>query len=238
MAVNTGNCSRCGTPGQGSYCARCGAPLRSAPSAAAQPTPPRGRLAVVAAVLGVGFLALAMVWAWPGHRSGSPAAEQAPPAVEAGPGAPPDISSMSPRERFDRLYNRVMRAAEQGDTTTVTRFAPMAFLAYTQLDTVDADARYHTAVLRLHVQGDTAAALRLADTIQMANPHHLFAFLIRGTAGRLVNDGRLLARANSDFLAAWDQEIKAARPEYRDHRTMLDQFHASAIAGGAKGTPP
>jgi hypothetical protein len=53
-----------------------------------------------------------------------------------------------------------------------------------------------------------------------------------------VKDDRLLARANSDFLAAWDHEMKAARPEYRDHQTMLDQFHAMALAGGAKGTAP
>lgn len=145
---------------------------------------------------------------------------------------------MTPRERFDRLYNRVMRAAEQGDTGTVTRFSPMAFQAYQQLDSVDADARYHAAVLRLHVQGDTAAALRLADSIQMANPKHLFAFLIRGTAAGLVGNSPLLARASADFLAAWEQEMRAGRPEYRDHQVMLDQFRARAQAAGGKAGPP
>ncbi len=145
---------------------------------------------------------------------------------------------MSPRERFDRLYNRVMTAAEQADTTTVSRFAPMALLAYQQLDSVDADARYHAAMLRLHVQGDTATALRLADTIQMSNPRHLFAFLIRGTAASLVGNARLLARANADFLAAWEQEMQAGRPEYRDHQVMLDQFRAKARpAGSGKSLP-
>ena len=43
---------------------------------------------------------------WGGHRRG--------PA-----GTPPDISNMSPKERYDRLYNRVMRAAESGDQATV-----------------------------------------------------------------------------------------------------------------------
>jgi hypothetical protein len=144
---------------------------------------------------------------------------------------------MSPRERFDRLYNRVMRAAEQGDSGTVTRFAPMAFLAYDQLESVDADARYHAAVLRLHVRGDTAGALRLADSIQMANPRHLFAFLIRGTAARLTRNDRLLQRANADFLAAWDQEMKAGRPEYRDHQTMLEQFRDRARVPGSPEKP-
>lgn len=145
---------------------------------------------------------------------------------------------MSPRERFDRLYNRVMRAAEQGDSGTVARFSPMAFLAYGQLDTVDADARYHAAVLRLHVQGDTGAALRLADTIQMSNPRHLFAFLVRGTAARLIGNDRLLGRANADYLAAWDPEMQAGRPEYRDHQAMLEQFREMARRAGTPGNPP
>lgn len=163
------------------------------------------------------------------------------PAAESIPGAatesesPPDLSTMTPRERFDRLYNRVMRAAEQADSATVFRFSPMAFAAYSQLDTVDADARYHAAVLRLHVQSDTAAALRLADAILEEQPRHLFGFLIRGMAGRLVGDERLLRRASADFLAAWDAELKVGRPEYRDHQTMLDQFRASSPP---QGKPP
>ena len=155
----------------------------------------------------------------------------------AGESAPPDLSTMSPREQFDRLYNRVMRAAEQGDTATVSRFSPMAFQAYENLGAVDADARYHAAVLRLHVARDTGAALRLADSIQASNPGHLFAFLIRGTVGRLAGDTGLLARANAGFLAAWEAETKSGRPEYKDHQVMLDQFREMAVRPGAAGRP-
>jgi hypothetical protein len=140
----------------------------------------------------------------------------------------PDLSTMTPRERFDRLYNRVMSAAESGDTATVTRFGPMVLAAYRQLDTIDADARYHAAVLQLHVMGDTGSALRLADSILLASPSHLFGFLIRGTAAQLAGNAPLLKRARADFLRAWEIEMKAARPEYQDHRTMLNQFHAAA----------
>src|SRR5215208_1740663 len=48
-----------------------------------------------------------------------------PPAVRA-----PDISGMTPRERFDRLFNRIMQAAERGDSLEVRRFTPMALGAY------------------------------------------------------------------------------------------------------------
>ncbi|HTL06076.1 MAG TPA: hypothetical protein VL241_10040 [Gemmatimonadales bacterium] len=158
----------------------------------------------------------------------APAAAAAAPAGQSAEGTPPDLSSMTPRERFDRLYKRVMGAAESGDSVTVARFAPMVFAAYQQLDTVDADARYHAAVLALHVRGDTAAALRLADTVLAANPSHLFGFLIRGMAAQLSGDQRLLARARAGFLGAWDAEMKAERPEYRDHQAMLEQFRGAA----------
>jgi hypothetical protein len=183
---------------------------------------------------GFAFLALvALVWTARRQPAAAPPPE-APPATGQSEGAPPDLSTMTPRERFDRLYRRVMRAAEGGDTATTARFAPMAMLAYTQLDTVDAETRYRAAVLQLHVRGDTAAALRLADTLLAANPHHLFGFLIRGTVARMSGDARLLDRAYGGFLAAWEGELKAARPEYRDHRPMLDQFHAAAVASRRK----
>lgn len=193
------------------------------------------------ALASLGILALVAVWAVVSRPKvlsvpSVPSTAQVP--AVAGEGTPPDLSTMTPRERFDRLYNRVMRAAEQGDSGTVGRFAPMAFLAYEQLDSVDADARYHAAVLRLHVQGDSAAALRLADSILMSNPRHLFGFLIRGTAGRLSHDDRLLARANADFLAAWDGEMKSPRPEYQDHRAMLDQYRTMALGAEPKRSVP
>jgi hypothetical protein len=164
------------------------------------------------------------------ERSGAAAVAAADRPGLASPGVPPDLSTMSPRERFDRLYRRVLGAAESGDTATVARFTPMVFAAYSQLDTVDADARYHAAVLELHVAGDSVAALRLADSILAVTPSHLFGFLIRGTAAQLAGNQRSLRRAQEDFLAAWDREMKAARPEYRDHQAMLDQFHAAAKA--------
>lgn len=221
------SCSQCGASGTGKFCRQCGAALAAA-SIANDAVRARERRAWSAAVGALVILAGAVAWA----ALRRPAANATQEAQAAAPlseeGTPPDLSTMSPRERFDRLYNRVMRASEQGDSATVRRFSPMAFLAYEQLDTVDADARYHVAVLRLHVQADTAAALRLADSIALTAPRHLFVFLIRGTAGRLAGDPRLLARANADFLAAWDAEIQEARPEYRDHQTMLDRYREMA----------
>jgi hypothetical protein len=139
----------------------------------------------------------------------------------------PDISGMSPRERFDRLFNRIMQAAERGDAAEVERFTPMALGAYQQLDTIDVDARYHAAVIHLQ-GGNMAPALSLADTILAGAPGHLFTYLIRGTAAEIANDSARLARAQQDFLAGYRREMAANRVEYLEHRPVLDEFRKEA----------
>jgi hypothetical protein len=224
-------CPACGAPAVGVFCSRCGARLAAVNLVVRERRAWRFAAAFAAGVLLVLFLVI--------RREKVAAAVREPnPVPAAATATPPDLSTMSTRERFDRLYRRVMEAAESGDTTTVARFAPMAFAAYSQLDSVDADARYHAAVLQLHIAGDSIAALRLADSILATSPHHLFGFLIRGTEAQLVGDQRSLRLAQADFLAAWDAEQKAARPEYRDHQAMLQQFHdaakGAAQSGGAR----
>jgi hypothetical protein len=165
---------------------------------------------------------------------GMVAAEPASPQAEA----PPDISNMSPRERFNRLYNRVMQAAQSGDEATVTRFTPMALMAYAQLDTIDADARYHAALLKVHT-GDVEASRALADTILSQAPGHLFGYIIRGTVARFGKDKKALDQAYAEFLKHYDAEMKASRPEYQEHSTSVDDFRKAALEAknsGASGS--
>jgi len=149
-------------------------------------------------------------------------------AATAGPSGPaPDISSMTPRERFDRLYNRIMQASERRDSVEVERFTPMALGAYQQLETRDADARYHAAVLQMQV-GNLPAARALADTIVKESPGHLFGYVIRATAARLQNDPAALARAQKDFLSHYDAEMRLNRVEYLEHRPVVEQLKGDA----------
>ena len=138
-------------------------------------------------------------------------------------GGAPDISQLSPRERFDRLFNRIMQAAEQGDTAQVRRFTPMALGAYAQLDSVDVDARYHAAVIRLQT-GDIAGAHALADTILEQSPNHLFGYVVRGTAATLGDDPGARSQAEREFLRRYDREMASGRPEYRDHAPVIEEF--------------
>ncbi len=153
---------------------------------------------------------------------GAAAGASSPPA-----GPAPDISQMTPRERFDRLFNRIMAAAAQQDTAQVVRFTPMALGAYAQLDRFDADARYHAAVLHLQA-GTAAAANALADTILAETPGHLFGYIVRGSAAQLLNDSAGLSQARRDFLARFPAETGARRPEYAEHAPVIEEFRREA----------
>jgi hypothetical protein len=191
-------------------------------------TTPKSRLPW--AIAGVGTVALAAILVLLARRdqaARTAAAQSTPLQPATAAEAPPDISQMSPRERFDRLYNRIMRAAESGDEATVTRFTPMALMAYAQLPDLDADARYHAALLKVHT-GDVDGARALADTILSQNPGHLFGYLIRGTVARWQKDDGALTSAYAAFLSHYDAEMKAGRGEYSEHSRALEDFRQAA----------
>jgi hypothetical protein len=157
----------------------------------------------------------------------------APPAAAGiAAGTAPDISNLSPRERFNRLFDRVMRAAENGDQATVTTFAPMALGAYAMLDSIDADARYHAALIDLHT-GNIDGARALGDSILAAAPGHLFGYVVRGTIARFQKNDVVLQQAYRDFLKHYPAEMKLARPEYADHPKALDDFKGAATRTGS-----
>lgn len=134
---------------------------------------------------------------------------------------------MSPAERFNRLYQRIITAAQTGDQATVTRFMPMATAAFGMLDTVTVDARYHMAMLELHV-GDLAAAELQADSIRRADPAHLFSTVIRAAVARWKQDDKARDALYREFLARYDAEIAKRRPEYLEHQTMLEELRKTA----------
>jgi predicted nucleic acid-binding Zn ribbon protein len=139
------------------------------------------------------------------------------------PGTPPDISQMSPRERFLRLHDRIMAAGESGDTATVQRFLPMALSAYGMLDEIDVDLRYHAGALQVRA-GNFPAALALADTIQALSPDNLLGDLLRLEVAQDRADSAGIRTFTQQYLAHFDRQIASGRPEYAEHRTMLDDL--------------
>jgi hypothetical protein len=144
-------------------------------------------------------------------------------------GQAPDISQLTPAERFLRLNNRVMQAATQGDSTTVINFTPMALGAYAQLDTVTQDERYHAAILNAQV-GRLTEALALTDTMLRVTPGYLLAYAVRGDIAEFQRDSTALHRAYADFLKAWPAESAARREEYADHKSVIDDFRSRALS--------
>ena len=223
-------CPSCGAPLQpGSrFCSSCGKAAAAATATLSERTP-----WIIAGVSLAGLLAAILVMVARQSPGVSPANEVAAASASQGGEPAPDISNMTPRERFNRLYNRVMRAAQSGDEATVSRFTPMALGAYAQLDTIDSDARYHAALLRVHT-GNVAESRALADTILAADPGHLFGYVVRGTVARFQKDEKELSRAYGGFLKRYEPEMKLNRPEYSEHQNSLNDFRKAALAAPAK----
>jgi hypothetical protein len=128
-----------------------------------------------------------------------------------------------------------MRAAESGDEITFTTFAQMAIQAFGMLDQVDADARYHVALIQLHT-GDVDGARAQGDSILKAQPGHLFGYVVKGTIARFQKDDKALARSYSDFLSHYDAEQAAKRPEYSEHPRAIEDFLKAARAAKGGGS--
>jgi hypothetical protein len=129
----------------------------------------------------------------------------------------PDISSLSPQERADRLYNRVMMLATEGKTDSVLFFAPMALTAYQMLSPLNADQRYDMGRV-----GEVAGALPLAkaqaDSILRENPNHLLGLILEARLATLAGDTIRLHAYERRLIAAEKSEIQKKREEYLRHQ--------------------
>ena len=129
----------------------------------------------------------------------------------------PDISSLSPQERADRLYNRVMLLASQGKVDSVLFFAPMALTAYQMLSPLNADQRYDMGRI-----GEVAGALPLAkaqaDTILMQNPNHLLGLILEARLATLAGDTTQVHSFERRLMAAEKTELAKKRAEYSRHQ--------------------
>ncbi|HEU4996666.1 MAG TPA: hypothetical protein VFT29_17740 [Gemmatimonadaceae bacterium] len=123
---------------------------------------------------------------------------------------------MSPDERADRLFNRVMRLSSEGKADSAAFFGPMALSALEALTPLDAHRRYDMGLVAL-VTGDVSRAAAQGDTILAQRPTHLLGLVLAARAA----DARRDAAARNNFrrrlLAAESAERARALPEYTDH---------------------
>jgi zinc-ribbon domain len=205
------------------FCHKCGAAVATAAGGA---TGWRAGFpwALAGAALGALVTVVAMRSLGAGSREAG--AEQTAPRSQL---PAPDISRMSPEERANRLFNRVMILAEAGKNDSVQFFLPMALGAYAQLPSLDADARYHVGLLQL-AGGDANGALAQADTIRQSIPTHLFIYILRAHAYQALRNVPEERRAYADFLRNEPAEMAKHRPEYGQdaHLDALTSFKAEA----------
>jgi hypothetical protein len=129
----------------------------------------------------------------------------------------PDISSLSPQERADRLYNRVMLLASEGKIDSVQFFAPMAVQSYLLLSPLNADQRYDLGRIA-EVTGALPLAQAQADSILRENPNHLLGLILEARLATISGDTARLHSFEQRLVTAQKTEIAKKRDEYTRHQ--------------------
>jgi hypothetical protein len=213
------------------FCHRCGTavgtqPVVAGPRSAASALPwavaAIAMLALIALVAGQRFSASR---APTSPQSGEAPFAAAPPGGNAG--RAPDISNLSPRERADRLYDRMMRLSSQGKTDSVQFFAPMAMSVYQSLGPLDADLRYDFGRVA-EVAGIADVARAQADSILAADSTHLLGLVLAVRASQLRGDSIAAAGYRRRLLAAEPTETAKRLPEYERHQSDILEALAEA----------
>lgn len=183
-------------------------------------------------IAAVGLVAVIAFFSGRGAAGGADSAAGMPPAgmppgaapfaAGAAGGAAPDISNMSPRERAGRLYDRIMRYAEQGKRDSVEFFAPMAMASFEMLGSeMDLDARYDFGRVAAE-SGALDVAAAQADTILMSAPTHLLGLALSASTADRQGNAEVATRAWQQFLASKASELAKNLPEYQAHAPDID----------------
>lgn len=133
----------------------------------------------------------------------------------------PDISQLTPRQRADRLFDRIMALNERGRTDSVRFFAQMAIPAYQMLQPLDLDARYDMGRIA-EVAGLADFARAQADSILRAEPNHLLGLVLAIRAARLAGNESAATSFERRMIAAEPAERRRNREEYTRHRADID----------------
>ena len=179
------------------------------------------------------LVGLIMVIAYPVYgpdRSGAAPPVAVGPAVSTpGRGAPPDLTTMTPREAADILFNRVMRSVAANDDADVQFSLPMAIGAHVRAEPLDTDGKFHFVLLQLTGQFNTEA-LEGAEEILSEHPNHLLGLAMAGDASLALGDSASAGAYYRRWLDAYDSETEKDLLEYRDHSPMFPEMQAKAEA--------
>jgi hypothetical protein len=148
------------------------------------------------------------------------------PFARGGGGAPPDIASMTPNERANRLYGRIMQYVTAGKADSAAFFAPMALAAHEMLESPSADERYHLGQINEMI-GNAPVARAQADTILKAEPDNLLGLMLASRAARMANRPMDAKPFEQHLLKVLDAQLATRKPEYDMHRSEIDRAAAN-----------
>lgn len=243
-------CQAALTPGA-RFCHRCGTPAGAAAAASA---PARGDARGLAGALPWAFAAIALValialvvgqrlgareMGRPVNTPGSAMANGQAPFVAGGaeggsggalpPGRAPDISQMTPEQRAERLFDRIVSYSERGLADSVQLFAPMAVAAYQMMDSLNVDQRYDLGRVA-EISGDLPLARAQADTILRRSPTHLLGLVLALNVARRAENGRDIQALERRLVAAAPSERAKGLREYLLHQVDIDDALARTRA--------
>jgi tetratricopeptide (TPR) repeat protein len=234
-------CPHCGARDQaGKFCAECGEGLRAeCPECGAELESDARFCAACGARVGGGGRSRAPWWIVAAAALVvililliPERAERAGPirAVDPGAGAPvgpPMGFTGDMRIDADRLFNRVMAAAEQRRMEEVNQFLPMAIQAYEAVPDLDHDGLFHLAIL-YQTAGSHGMAQSTAEEILRDSPNHVLALGVAGSSAAEVGDSDTATAYFRRLVEGYPTEIGRPLAEYMDHRTMLEEYHRIA----------
>jgi hypothetical protein len=246
-SAGAGFCAACGAAlsAGARFCHRCGTPLGQGLPVTRAGTGTPGSAASVLP-WGVAFVALlALVAMVAGRNFGAPkgsaidgSANSLPtqqidgaaggaPFAGGGAGAPPDITNMTPSDRANRLYSRIMTYAEAGAVDSVAFFSPMALASHEMLDNPTFDERYHFGRIG-EVSNNADIARAQADTILQAEPDHLLGLVLAARAARMTSNESAARAFDQRLLKALAPQLATQNEEYLQHRAEIDRAVADA----------
>jgi len=166
------------------------------------------------------FIGVQMVT--PGEPAAPGAATSGPvaPFASGATGAAPDISNMSPIERADRLFNRVMEAVSQGDSAQAQFFMPMAIDAYNLARPLTHDGLFHLSMLN-RTATNVEAALDNALEVLEEDPNHLLALSAAAEAEVELGMPEDAATHYQRIVDIYDTESQRPLEEYEAHLAIV-----------------
>ena len=244
-------CQECGAKVGGHFCQECGAQITATAKycnrcgnhisvnehrAAASAT--LGGKNLPWWIAGAAMFALIVALATQMMQSGGPSIPTASPITSqpgggAMTGTPPDLSTMTPVEAANRLFNRVMTAVTAGDSTEAQQFMPMAIGAYERARPLDNDGLFHLSMLQRTAM-QLEAALKTAEEILEDNSDHLLGLSAAAKAAAELGRGDIAAAYYERVLEVYESQIEQDIAEYMDHTPITDNLRteAEAFLGG------